>query len=109
VVFSAPIEDDVDVALSSSVRIQFSRDIDPATIRNHVRASYATQASGAAAAVEPPLEITTQYLPGTRVLEVRFAEPLERFRTVKVELIEGILGTDKQPLAPWTLRFTTGS
>ena len=43
-----------------------------------------------------------------RVLEIRFRTPLERFRTVKVELGEGILGTDKQPLKPWTLSFGLG-
>ena len=29
------------------------------------------------------------------------------FRTVKVELEEGIIGTDEQPLKPWTLTFQT--
>ena len=58
--------------------------------------------------VTPKAEFTTQYLPGTRVLELKFANPLERFRTVTVELQDGILGTDKQPLEPWTLNFQTG-
>jgi hypothetical protein len=39
---------------------------------------------------------------------VRFAKPLERFRTVKVELLEGIVGTDAQPLKAWTLTFALG-
>jgi hypothetical protein len=43
-----------------------------------------------------------------RVLELKFARPLERFRTLKIELQEGILGTDKQPLKPWTLTFALG-
>ena len=30
----------------------------------------------------PPTEFTTQYLPANRVLEIRFAQPLEPFRTV---------------------------
>jgi len=42
------------------------------------------------------------------VLEIRFTKPLERFRTLKVELIEGILGTDQQPLKPWSLSFGLG-
>jgi len=37
VVFSAPTQDESDVPLNTSVRIQFSRDIDPATIKGHVR------------------------------------------------------------------------
>ena len=39
------------------------------------------------------------------MLEIRFTKPLERFRTVRIELTEGILGTDQQPLVPWTLSF----
>jgi hypothetical protein len=42
------------------------------------------------------------------VLEVRFTKPLERFRTLKIDLLEGILGTDAQPLRPWTLTFALG-
>ena len=44
----------------------------------------------------------------SRVLELKFTKPLERFRTIHVELGEGILGTDKQPLKPWTLSFDVG-
>ena len=43
-----------------------------------------------------------------RVLEIRFSQPIDRFRTLQVDLLEGVLGTDQQPLAPWTLTFTTG-
>ena len=56
-----------------------------------------------------PVEFTTNYLPGTRVLEVKFAAPLQRFTPVTLELQDGIAGTDKQALAPWTLTFETGS
>jgi hypothetical protein len=42
------------------------------------------------------------------VLEIRFSQPIERFRTVQIELLEGVLGTDQQALAPWTLKFMTG-
>ena len=42
------------------------------------------------------------------MLELKFTKPLERFRTVRIELGEGILGTDKQPLKPWTLSFDVG-
>jgi hypothetical protein len=101
VVFSAPTGDETDVPTTSSVRIQFSRDMDPATFRGRIRVHYANAAAS-------PIEFTTQYLPGTRVLELKLATPLERFTPIVVELQEGILGTDKQPLAPWTLRFETG-
>ena len=42
------------------------------------------------------------------MLELKFTKPLEQFRTLKVELLEGILGTDQQPLKPWTLTFVLG-
>lgn len=108
VVFSAPIEGESDVALSASVRIQFSRDIDPSTFRGRIAIRYADGGAQAGVAEIPPTEYTTRYLPGTRVLEIRFVNPLERFRTVALQLLEGIVGSDKQPLAPWTLTFQTG-
>jgi hypothetical protein len=101
VVFSAPTGGETDVPSSSSVRIQFSRDMDATSFKGHIRVHHA--ASGA-----PPLDFTTTYLPGARVLELKFAAPLQRFSGVVVELQEGIQGTDKQPLAPWTLTFETG-
>ena len=56
----------------------------------------------------PAAEFTFQYNAANRVLELKFTKPLERFRTLKVELQEGILGTDGQPLKPWTLTFALG-
>ena len=100
VVFSAPTADETDVAPNTSIRIQFSRDIDPATFRTRIAVKYPDG---------PAPEFTTQYLPGTRVLELKFKEPLDRFKKVVLELQEGVLGTDKQPLVPWTLSFETGS
>jgi hypothetical protein len=57
----------------------------------------------------PPINFTTQYSAATRVLEIRFAAPLERFRTIKLELLDGIAGADGQTLKPWTLTFVVGS
>jgi Bacterial Ig-like domain len=109
VVFSAPIGDETDVRLSTNVRIQFSRDINPATFRGHIAVKYSEAETRERGEPDTPkVEFTTQYLPGTRVLELKFANPLERFRTVSVELQDGILGTDTQPLQPWTLNFQTG-
>ena len=46
---------------------------------------------------------------GNRALEIKVAAPLDRYRMVKVELLEGILSNvDNQPLAPYSLTFTTG-
>jgi hypothetical protein len=52
---------------------------------------------------------SVRYNEGTRALEIRLAAPLDRFRIVKVDLLEGILSNvDNQPLKPYTLTFTTG-
>ncbi len=109
VVFSAPTGDEVEVALSTTVRIQFSRDISAPTLKGHVVVKYdeeETRQRGESAT--PTVEFTTQYLPGNRVLEIRFTRPLEVTRKVYVELSDMILGMDQQPLIPWKLTFTTG-
>jgi hypothetical protein len=108
VVFGAPTQDETDVLSDSNVRIQFSRDIDPATFRGRVRAQYIGEAAAAAGDSAAALELTTTYRAATRVLEIRFTQPLDRLRTVRIDLLDGVLGTDQQPLAPWTLTFLTG-
>jgi hypothetical protein len=109
VIFSAPTQDETDVQLSPDIRIQFSRDVNPATIKSHVRVQYDEAEIKARGESDARiLEFTTQYLPANRVLEIRFSKPLDRLLTVHVELLEGILGTDKQPLVPWKLDFVTG-
>lgn len=109
VVFSAPTQDETDVSMSTSVRIQFSRDIEQSTLKNHIKAHYIeSQTTERGEPTTPAAEFTTQYTAGTRVLELRFTKPLERFRTVHVDLTDEVLGTDKQALQPWTLSFDTG-
>jgi hypothetical protein len=109
VVFSAPTQDETDVSLSTTVRIQFSRDIDAATLKGHIRTGYLdAQSLERGEPTTPPADFTFQYTAATRVLELKFARPLERFRTLRVELTEGILGTDGQALKPWTLSFVSG-
>ena len=109
VVFSAPTEDETDVMTSTNVRIQFSRDLDASTLKNRIRVSYfRAQSAERGEPDTPSIEVTTQYNPATRVLELKFPKPLERFRTVKIDLIEGINGTDGQPLKPWALTFSIG-
>jgi Big-like domain-containing protein len=109
VVFSAPTEDETDVLLATTVRIQFSRDIDPATLKGHIRVRYLdSQTVERGEPVTPTADFTFQYSAPNRMLELRFTKPLERFRTVKVDLLDGVLGTDGQPLKPWTLTFALG-
>jgi hypothetical protein len=105
VVFSAPVPDEADVERNVVVRIQFSWDMDAKTFRDRVRVSYAP-AQGEAPA---PPEFAASYNDGSRALQIKFTGRLERFQTVKVELLEGIAATDGQALKPWTLVFTTGS
>ena len=106
VIFSAPTDGETDVSLTTNVRIQFSRDIDPATLKGHVRVRYLE--AEPAERGGPTLEFATRYNAVNRVLEIRFANPLERFRTLTIDLLEGILGTDHQPLRPWTLTLSLG-
>ena len=109
VIFSAPTQDETDVSQGTTVRIQFSRDLDPATLRGRIKPHYLeSQTVERGEPVTPSAEFTFQYAGANRVLEIKFAKPLERFRTLKVELQEGILGTDGQPLKPWTLTFALG-
>ena len=96
--------------MTTTVRIQFSRDIDPATLKgpNQARTISQSQTVERGEPVTPPADFTFQYAGANRVLEIKFAKPLERFRTLMVELLDGILGTDGQPLKPWTLTFSLG-
>jgi hypothetical protein len=109
VVFSTPTQDETDVSMGTSVRIQFSRDIAQATLRGNIRVRYLeAQTAERGEPTTPTAEFGMQYTPASRVLELKFTKPLERFRTVHVELGDGILGTDKQPLKPWVLSFDIG-
>ncbi len=109
VVFSAPTDEETDVLQTASVRIQFSRDLDQPTLRGRIRAHYLeSQTVERGEPTTPSIEFTTQYNSANRVLELKFAKPLERFRTVIVDLLDGIKGTDGQPLKPWKLTFSLG-
>jgi hypothetical protein len=106
VVFSAPIADDVDIAPSTTVRIQFSRDMKAGTFTDRVRVGYF---GAAAAAVPPPPAFRTAYHDDARELEITFEHPLARFRTLRVQLLAGITALDGAPLAPWSLTFSVGA
>ncbi|HET7696594.1 MAG TPA: Ig-like domain-containing protein [Vicinamibacterales bacterium] len=107
IIFSVPQQGDVDVERGAAIRIQFSRDMDGRTFRDRVRLSYVgpTPAGGS----DAPPAVTVRYNEGNRALEIKPSAPLDRYRTVKLELLEGILSNvDNQPLAPASLTFTTG-
>ncbi|HEX5475029.1 MAG TPA: Ig-like domain-containing protein [Vicinamibacterales bacterium] len=107
VIFTAPLANDVDVSPSSTVRLQFSRDMNPGSFKGHVHVTYTGTAPTGAPAAPPPF--TIDYNEGNRALEITFSAPLDRFRTVRVDLLDGIESAiDRQPLAPWSMTFTTG-
>ena len=106
VIFTAPIADETGVEPTTDVRVQFSWDMDQKTFRDRVRVSYAPAPDGTSPRTP---DFTITYNQGNRALIIRFAKPLEPQQTVKIELLEGILAMGGQPLAPWSMTFSTGS
>jgi hypothetical protein len=107
--FSVPIQDEADVRLDTTIRLQFSRDVDAGSLDQRIRIAYSANDSAERGEPQPPaVTFTLTYNAGTRVVELKPARPLERFREVTVELLDGIVGTDGSVLRPWRLRFTTG-
>jgi len=104
VAFTLPVDEETDVSPSTKVRIQFTRDMAPESFRDRVRVSYIDRN-----AQNPPPATTSEYHRDNRVLEITFKAPIERFRTVKVELLEGVTATDGASLAPYTLTFSVGA
>ena len=107
ILFTAPAEGEGDVRLTERIRIQLSRDLDTATLKDHVRITYSS-ADAKPRADAPSVAFTTNYTKENRALEIRPTEPLERFRTVTLEILEGVKGKDGGPMKPFTLTFTTG-
>ncbi|MBI2187164.1 MAG: Ig-like domain-containing protein [Acidobacteria bacterium] len=106
VVFSSPTEGEADVPAAGRVRVQFSRGIDPTSLTDRIRVGYLGAAPDAGQAA---LEFTSAYDAATRAVEIRFTRPLQPFRTVRIELLEGIRTFDGAPVRPWTLTFSVGS
>jgi len=104
VIFSAPLGDDTDFPTAGHIKIQFSRDMKPESFRSHVRIHY----GGATPPPTAPPTFTLTYNDGNRSIDIKFKDPLASFQVVVVELTEGIVAIDNQPMQPWTLKFTTG-
>ena len=103
VVFNSPTEGETDVSPSSTIRVQFSKGLTEASLAGHLRASYV----GAPAGTDGP-SLKTTYDAANRAIEIKFDKPLEAFRTVKIEILEGVTAFDRAPVVPWTLTFTVG-
>jgi hypothetical protein len=102
VVFSTPTDAELDVPAAAPVRIQFSRGLNPATLAGNIRIAYV----GAGDVPAPEFQAT--YDAANRAIEVRFAKPVEPFRTQTVETLEGLRTFDGAPVTPWKLTFTVG-
>jgi hypothetical protein len=107
VVFSSPYEGAIDVPGSAPLRIQFSRGLDTDTIAGQIRVSYAAPPAPGAPA-PAPLEFQHTYDGGTRAIAITLAQPPERFRAVRVELLEGLRAFDGALVSPWSITFTIG-
>jgi hypothetical protein len=108
VIFSAPLPDDVDVPQDTAVRVQFSRDMDPESFDGQVRVAYTVPGGTQTDAGAADIAFELAYRGRNRVLEIRFEQELERFRSVAVELLDGVKANDGTPLPSWTLSFFIG-
>lgn len=102
ILFTAPAEGEEDVRTGERIRMQLSRDLDQATLKDHLRLTYIGDDAAAVA-------FTTNYTKENRALEIKPNEPMQPFRKVKLEILEGVKGTDGGPMLPFALNFTTGS
>jgi hypothetical protein len=107
VVFSTPVEGEIDVPSNASIRIQFSKGLDQPSLVGRLRISYADpETAGSGPAVPPEPRVT--YDGSTQAMEIRFSSPFDPFRQVRVEILEGVKAFDGAPVIPWTLTFSTG-
>jgi Bacterial Ig-like domain len=100
VVFNSPAEGETDVSGGAPIRIQFSRGLNEKTLAGQIRVTYV--------GVEGTLDFKTAYDGANRAVVISFPKPLEAYRTVKVELLDGLKGFDGAPVTPWTLTFSVG-
>lgn len=103
VIFSTPTADETDVPTNTAVRVQLSRALREGSLAGRIRVAYV-----GADPSEPPLQFTTTYDAGRNALQIAFRRPLEPFRTVKVELLDGVTTFDGGAVAPWSLTFSVG-
>jgi hypothetical protein len=106
VVFNDPVDDEIDVASSTTIRLQFSRAMMAETFSERIRIGYGS-APGVNA--RPIPHFSAMYSDATRSLTITFAAPLAPHQGVRVDLLEGIVGVSGRPFEPWGFRFTTGS
>ena len=55
------------------------------------------------------MDVQATYDVGTHAVVLRLSKPLEPFRTVKMELAQGVLTFDGAPIKPWSVTFSVGA
>jgi len=109
VIFHAPGQDEAGVSLRTPVRLQFSADLEASTLEHHVLLEYSIEDSRERGEPQPPaIRFWVTYDGKDRSVTIQPSAPWERFRQVRLRLLEGIRGTSGAPLAPFALSFTTG-
>jgi hypothetical protein len=106
IVFSAPLDGETDVATTVVLRVQFSRDLDPASLAEQVAVAYGRRPDGSTPGPAPVAE--TRYLPANRAVEIRFEKPLDPYTTVIVAFGNQIRATDGVAMKPARISFVTG-
>jgi hypothetical protein len=113
VIFSDPAEDELDVSLKTSIRLQFSRDMNPDSFKGNLRWSY-TAADAVNVGASTPREASRnpqyKYDRARRALEIQLdLDESAPYRDVLVELLEGIAAADGAKLKPFSLTFSFGA
>jgi len=102
VVFNAPIDGETDVRGNAPIRIQFSRGLNEQSLDGHVRLTYVGLPNA------PAIAFMMSYDAAARAVVITTTQPLEAFRTVRVQLLEGLTAFDGAPPKPWTMMFSVG-
>jgi hypothetical protein len=103
VIFNSPTEAETDVRPTEAIRIQFSRGLNEKSLQGRTRVTVLGAQAG-----DPGLAHKAVYDAGSRSLQIRFDAPLPAFRTVKVEILDGVTGFDGASVTPWAVTFSVG-
>jgi hypothetical protein len=111
VIFSDPGEGEIDVSLRAPIRLQFSRDMNPESFKGRVRWSFSGAGGNSASnSGEAERQPQFKYDGARRSLEIRITpDDSASYRTIVVQLAEGIVATDGAALKPWQLTFSYGA
>ena len=60
------------------------------------------------AAADSGLQFQATYDGANRAIVLRMSQPFEAFRTVKVEILDGLKGFDGASVTSWTITFSVG-